>query len=97
MSAKVIISWTPRPAGENVKSYRVYERRNGEDYLRIEVPGAFTSATLFGVSQGSREYFVTAVNAVGEGLQSSPITVPVFPPALTPGVVAGVTASVPAF
>ena len=82
--ARVNLAWTPRPANENVKFYKVYEvHPTGQ----LSVVGYTTSNTLLiaDVSQGSHTYRVAGVGPNGEGLFRE-VTTLVFPPFNTPGI-----------
>jgi fibronectin type 3 domain-containing protein len=70
----VSLTWDPRPAEEQVTSYKVYRVKGNTSTLV-----GTTAATTFNVDKfisGSKTVFcVTAVNSQGESLQSSKVTI----------------------
>ena len=91
-NTQVALSWTSPASngGSAITSYNVYEgTSSGGETLLQNTGSTATTFTATGLTNGSTYYFkVTAVNGVGEGMDSNeasatPATVPSAPTALT--------------
>lgn len=71
MAINLAVSWTANPTAEQITGYKVYL----DGSLAGSPTG--TSYSISNVQPGSRSVAVSAVNALTEGPQSDPVTVPI--------------------
>lgn len=75
MATTVVLTWNANPDLDSVTSYKVYRvKKTGSVLCGTVVPPTLTF-NVRGFIVGNRtDFYVTAVNAIGEGLKSNTVT-----------------------
>jgi hypothetical protein len=91
--ASVTLTWTARPASENVQFYVVSESLTpGRAIVVITTTNTYT---IHNVANGEHFYFVSGLNSFGEGIPTLPFRVNIFAqPFGSPGIPANLNGNV---